>query len=88
MDKLLTVDEVAARLRVHAETVRIYLRKRELEGVNRGGRAGWRIPESALKKFLAKNGEQPAGSVEPHGGCRVISVSNQKGGVGNFIDCK
>lgn len=80
MKTVLTVEEVAERLRVHPETVRIYLRKGDLEGVNRGGRAGWRINDAALERFLEQSG---GFQVQPKPeGCRIITVSNQKGGVG------
>jgi excisionase family DNA binding protein len=52
-DPLLTVDEVAARLRVHPETVRRLLRSGELRGsqpISR--RAGWRIRRSDLERLL------------------------------------
>jgi excisionase family DNA binding protein len=55
-EALLTVAEVAARLRVHPETVRRWLAQGRLEGVRPGGtKIGWRIPESALERFLAES---------------------------------
>ena len=43
-DRLLTVQEVAERLRINPETVRRWLRQGKLEGVMLGGdRAGYRI---------------------------------------------
>lgn len=53
-DKLLTIDEVAAVLRVGAETVRRYLRTGRLEGVKFGG--GWRVRESKLSQFIGNSG--------------------------------
>ena len=53
-ERFLTVDEVAARLRVDPETVRRMLRDGRLVGVRLGGRrAGWRITESALAALMA-----------------------------------
>ena len=51
-ERLLTVKEVAERLRVHAVTVRRWLESQELHGYRLGQRAGWRIPESELMRFL------------------------------------
>lgn len=82
MSKVLTVEEVADRLRIHAETVRAYLRKGELEGINQGGRAGWRISEDNLRRYLARKAGLPEPEPMPDEKCRVIAVSNQKGGVG------
>jgi excisionase family DNA binding protein len=55
-DELLTVAEVAARLRINVETVRRWLRQGKLKGVRMGGRAGYRIPATELRQF----------SPEPH----------------------
>jgi excisionase family DNA binding protein len=53
-DRLLTVQEVAERLRVNAETVRRWLRQGRLHGMMPGGdRAGYRIRESELRRFMA-----------------------------------
>ncbi|MBI3968349.1 MAG: helix-turn-helix domain-containing protein [Chloroflexi bacterium] len=60
-DKLLTVQEVAERLRVHEETVRRWLRSGHLEGVLPGGkRSGYRIRESALQRLLGGISKQIA----------------------------
>ncbi len=53
-DRLLTVEQVAERLQVNPETVRRWLRRGELEGVDLGHKAGYRISEQALSEFLAK----------------------------------
>jgi excisionase family DNA binding protein len=64
-EELLTVEEVAARLRSNPETVRRYLRSGKLRGVRPGGtRLGWRIPVSELDRFLA--GAGGSGSQAPH----------------------
>jgi excisionase family DNA binding protein len=56
-DPDLTVEEVAALLKVHPETVRNWLRKGLFTGAYRlPSRAGWRIPQAeidALKKEVA-----------------------------------
>ena len=49
-DNLLTADEVAARLRLHVETVRKLLRTRRLIGFKI--RRRWRIRQSSLDKFM------------------------------------
>jgi excisionase family DNA binding protein len=51
-DPLLTVEEVAQQLGVHVETVRRWVRSREIESINLGGPAGYRIRQSALDKFI------------------------------------
>ncbi len=50
-DPLLTVEEVAERLKVHPESVRRWLRDGTLTGHLVTRRAGWRIPESAFLRF-------------------------------------
>jgi excisionase family DNA binding protein len=52
-DELLTVAEVAARVKSHPETVRRWLKDGKIQGVMPGGkRLGWRIRESELDRFL------------------------------------
>jgi excisionase family DNA binding protein len=60
-ERLLTVPEVADRLRVSEFTVRVWLRQRKLKGYRPGGtKAGWRIRESDLDQFIEAGA--PAGS--------------------------
>jgi excisionase family DNA binding protein len=60
---LLTVADVAARLRVSQETVREWLRTGALQGYNLGGQAGWRVPEGAINQLLAARvGKRPRGT--------------------------
>lgn len=55
-DRLLTVPEVAERLRVNDETVRRWVRTGRLKAVMPGGRkAGYRIAESAVREMLGGN---------------------------------
>ena len=52
-DGLLTVNEVADRLRVDPETVRRMLRAGRLRGsMPVSPRAGWRIPESEVQRII------------------------------------
>jgi excisionase family DNA binding protein len=51
-DRLLTVPEVAAALRVDENTVRRWLRRGRLSGVNLGHRIGYRVRQSELDRFL------------------------------------
>jgi excisionase family DNA binding protein len=51
---LLTVDDVARRLIVHADTVRNWIKSGELVAIDLGGRAGYRITQEALDEFLKK----------------------------------
>jgi len=54
---LLTVPEVAERIRVSPELVRRWLRQGRLHGVRLGGtRLGWRIPEAEIERFLSASG--------------------------------
>jgi excisionase family DNA binding protein len=55
--RLLTVEEVAARLRAQPETVRRWLRAGELRGARPGGKKlGWRVTEADLRRFLEARG--------------------------------
>jgi excisionase family DNA binding protein len=58
-ERLLTVDEVAERLRVTPETVRVWLRQGELAGISLGRRAGYRIEEAELQRFLDRRRGKP-----------------------------
>ena len=50
-EKLYTVKDVAAALRVHQETIRRWLRDGKLKGVTMGGgRGGYRITETELNR--------------------------------------
>ena len=67
---MLTVDEVAERLKVNEQTVRRWLREGELTGIAFGGRTGWRINEDDLQAFLAarreaENTREPAKNSPP-----------------------
>jgi excisionase family DNA binding protein len=55
----LTVEQVAERLQVSAWTVRRWLRDGELEGSHLSDRAGWRVPEGAIERFLQARSNQP-----------------------------
>ena len=50
---MLTVREVAARVRAHEVTVRRWLETGRLKGYRPGGRKlGWRVPSSEVERFL------------------------------------
>ncbi len=51
-ERLMTVEQVAERLQVNPETVRRWLRRGELEGVNLGHKAGYRVTEAQLQEFI------------------------------------
>ena len=63
--RLLTVREVAERLRSSPETVRRWLRQGKLRGFRPGGtKLGYRVPESELQRFInvaqrGQNGQPP-----------------------------
>jgi excisionase family DNA binding protein len=57
-EELLTVREVAERLKVHEETVRRWLGTGNLKGYRPGGKkTGWRIPDSELDRFVKAGSE-------------------------------
>ncbi len=65
--RLLTVREVAERLRSSPETVRRWLRQGKLRGFRPGGaKLGYRVPESELQRFIALS--QSAEDQPPAGG--------------------
>lgn len=55
-ERLLTVAQVAEQLQVNPETVRRWLRSGKLRGISLGDRAGYRIPERELRRFLEEAG--------------------------------
>lgn len=88
-DDFYTVSEAADILRVHPETVRIWLRQEKLRGTKLNRRAGWRISRRDLNAFSGSEAHlaaQPAllspEKPRPPGRARVIGVFNQSGGVG------
>jgi excisionase family DNA binding protein len=54
MAELLTVREVSEKLKVTPLTVRRWLRRGDLIGIQLGDRAGWRISEDDLDDFLRR----------------------------------
>lgn len=53
MPEWLTVEDVAALLRVAPRTVRGWLTEGRLPGRNLGGRAGWRVRREDVDAFMA-----------------------------------
>jgi excisionase family DNA binding protein len=54
--RLLTVREVAERIRSAPETVRRWLRQGKLRGFRPGGtKLGYRVPESELQRFIQQS---------------------------------
>lgn len=56
-DELLTIDEVAAELKLHPDTIRRYIRQKRLKAV-RVGVTAKRIRRSELDRFLRAGEEQ------------------------------
>ena len=53
-DRWLTVDEAAAQIQVHPETIRRWLRDGRVVGVLISRAGGYRIRQSELDRFLAE----------------------------------
>lgn len=51
-ERWLTVAQAAERIQVHPETVREWLRTGKLAGTLISRRAGWRIQQSEVERFL------------------------------------
>jgi len=51
-DEMLTVSEIAARMRVTESTVRRWLRLRRMRGILTGRKAGYRVPLSEYERFI------------------------------------
>ena len=62
-DELLDVEQVADELSVHVETVRKWIREKQLNAISLGRRGGYRIRRSALEDFLRRRETMP-----DHGG--------------------
>ncbi len=60
----LTVADVANRLKVHPATVKRWLRDGKMGGVLLGDRAGWRVSEDDLARFLDSQRQTPQEHVE------------------------
>lgn len=53
-DEWLNVEQVADELSVHVETIRKWIREKQLNAVYLGRRGGYRIRRSALDDFLRR----------------------------------
>ena len=61
-EEMLTVEEVAARLKLTPYTIREWLKAGRIRGIRLGSRrAGWRIPASELERFIAEQGRGERG---------------------------
>jgi excisionase family DNA binding protein len=58
-ESYLTVEEVAKILGVHPDSVRRWIRNREIYAINLGGPAGYRISKAALDDFIRRRGNMP-----------------------------
>ena len=59
-ERLITVADVAKRLSVDPETVRVWLRTGKIQGSRIGGkRAGWRVPESEVMRIVEQEKPPP-----------------------------
>lgn len=58
-ERLLTVLEIAERLRLNPQTVRRWLKDGKLKGIWMGSdKAGWRMSESALREYMEHGSER------------------------------
>ena len=58
-ERLLTVNEVAERLRAHPESIRRWIRQGKIRGIKLAGdRYGYRISEGELKRFISEGASQ------------------------------
>jgi len=57
-EKRYTVEEIAQELGVHPDTVRRWIRRGELDAIDLGGSAGYRISQEALNRFLKERGSR------------------------------
>lgn len=55
----LTVEDVATLLSVHPDTVRKWIKNKQLKAINLGARAGYRISRAALDDFIRERQEHP-----------------------------
>jgi excisionase family DNA binding protein len=67
--RLLTVREVAERIRSSPETVRRWLRQGKLRGFRPGGtKLGYRVAESELQRFISPSQSEQGKSPPTNGG--------------------
>ncbi len=52
LEQLLTVDEVAVKLKIHPETIRRWLREGRLDGYRISRKGGWRIRPESVTRML------------------------------------
>ena len=58
-DEWMNVEQVAGELGVHVETIRKWIREKQLNAVSLGRRGGYRIRRSALENFLRRRETMP-----------------------------
>jgi excisionase family DNA binding protein len=61
LERLLTAEEVAERLRVSVFTVRSWLQSGRLRGFKLPGSRSWRVSEADLERFIREAQEQSDG---------------------------
>jgi excisionase family DNA binding protein len=58
-DEWMNVEQVADELGVHVETIRKWIREKQLNAVSLGRRGGYRIRRSALEDFMRRRETMP-----------------------------
>lgn len=59
MDEWLTTNEVAELLKVNPETVKRWLRNKEMRGSLLSDRAGWRVSRDEVERFMRSRANMP-----------------------------
>ena len=62
-DQMLTVQDIARRMRVTPFTVRRWLREKRLRGILTGRRAGYRIPLAEYERFVREELNRQNGGI-------------------------
>ena len=58
-DEWMNVEQVAGELGVHVETIRKWIREKQLNAVSLGRRGGYRIRRSTLEDFMRRRETMP-----------------------------
>ena len=85
--ELLTVAEVAQRLKVHQETVRRWVRSGQLRGIKLSDQAGYRVRPSELERMLRELGAGSTPEAAPGSNEKVAARSLAGARLGESSEC-